>query len=139
MTDTTVVELRTVGAGPTALGNAGPFALVVDRPVAAGGGGLGFNGAQLLYLAIAACISNDIHREAAALGVAISGVAVTVEGTFAGRSAASGPIDVDVRVESSAGDDDVQRLLDEVERVAEIPLTLRQPTPMAIRRTVVRR
>jgi putative redox protein len=54
------VELRTIGDGPTALGSAGPFTLVADRATAAGGGGLGFNGGQLLYLAIAACLSNDL-------------------------------------------------------------------------------
>jgi len=64
------VQLRTVGNGPTALGSAGPFTLVADRPVAGGGGGLGFNGGQLLYLSVAACLSNDLYREAETLGIA---------------------------------------------------------------------
>ncbi|HEV8281717.1 MAG TPA: hypothetical protein VGQ02_07670 [Candidatus Limnocylindrales bacterium] len=52
MADTVRVRLRTVDSGPTALGEAGPFTLSVDRPAAAGGGGLGSNGGQLLYLSI---------------------------------------------------------------------------------------
>ena len=36
----------------TAIGSAGPFTLVVDRPEVAGGG-LGFSGGRLLYLAVA--------------------------------------------------------------------------------------
>ena len=60
------VETRTLPGQVTAVGSAGPFTLVVDRPVEAGGGGKGFNGGQLLYLAVAGCISNDLFREATA-------------------------------------------------------------------------
>jgi hypothetical protein len=42
------VETRTVAGQVTAIGSAGSFTLVVDRPVEAGGGGKGFNGGQLL-------------------------------------------------------------------------------------------
>ena len=70
-----LVETRSVGAAVTALGRAGPFTLTIDRPIDAGGGGLGFNGGQLLHLAIAACISNDLFREAARLGITLSRVA----------------------------------------------------------------
>lgn len=47
------VEVRSAGGEATGLGNAGPYTLVVDRPSGAGGRGLGFNGGQLLYLAVA--------------------------------------------------------------------------------------
>jgi hypothetical protein len=43
------VETQNVEGQVTALGSAGPFTLVVDRPVEGGGGGLGFNGGQLRY------------------------------------------------------------------------------------------
>jgi putative redox protein len=42
------VETRNVDGQVTSLGTAEPFTLVVDRPTEGGGGGLGFNGAQLL-------------------------------------------------------------------------------------------
>ena len=42
------VATITVEHGPTAIGSAGPFTLVIDRPTAVGGGGRGFNGGQLL-------------------------------------------------------------------------------------------
>ncbi len=58
------VETRNVDGQVTSLGSAEPFTLVVDRPTEGGGGGLGFNGGQLLYLAVAGCISNDLFREA---------------------------------------------------------------------------
>ena len=59
------VELRSVDGSTTALATAGQHSVVVDRPINAGGGGHGFNGGQLLHVAVAGCISNDLFREAA--------------------------------------------------------------------------
>jgi putative redox protein len=125
-------ELRTVDGGPTALGSAGPFTLVADRPAPAGGG-LGFNGGQLLYLAVAACISNDLYREAPGLGVELRGVRVTVDGDFEGRGAASTPIEVVVELDTDSPADAVSALLAEVDRVAEIPRSLREGTEVRLR------
>jgi uncharacterized OsmC-like protein len=108
--------------------------LIADRPVAAGGRGLGFNGGQLLYLSIAACISNDVYREAATMGIAVRRVVVDVDGDFPARGAASTPIDVAVSVESDADDAAVGALIAEVDRVAEIPNTIRGTVPVTIRR-----
>ena len=130
------VRLRTVGAGPTALGEGGGATLVVDRPVAAGGGGLGFSGGQLFYLSIAACLSNDLYREAATTGIELESVEVTVDGDFPARGEGSTPITVDVTVRSSAGEADVRELLAEVERVAEIPLAIRGNPEITIRATI---
>ena len=130
------VRLRTVGDGPTALGEAGPFTLVTDRAAAAGGGGLGFNGGQLLYLSIAACWSNDLYREAATMGIELDGVEITVVGDFPARGAGSTPITVDVVVRSPAPQERVRELFAEVERVAEIPRAIREATPIEVRATV---
>jgi len=126
------VEVRNVAGEATAVGSAGPYTLVVDRPADGGGRGLGFNGGQLLYLAIAACWSNDLYREAAARGITLHRVAVAVDGDFPGRGAASSEIRVDVQVEADADDAALRELLAEVERVAEIPATLARPTTIAI-------
>lgn len=133
MSDAVRVELHTVGAGPTALGSAGPFTLVADRPKEAGGGGLGFNGGQLLYLSIAACISNDLYREAETRGITLTRVAVTVDGDFPGRGSPSGPIAMDIEVDGDALAADLEALLDEVDRIAEIPNSIRNATPITIR------
>jgi putative redox protein len=126
------VAMRSVGAGPTALGSAGPFTLVADRPAQAGGGGLGFNGGQLLYLSIAACISNDLYREAQARGISLSEVSVSVDGDFPARGAPSTPIEVSVVVASPAPREDLEALVDEVDRIAEIPNSIRGTTPVTI-------
>ena len=135
MSDAYRIELRTVDGGPTALGSAraGAFTVVVDRPVAAGGRGLGFNGGHLFYLSIAACISNDLYRDAASRGIALRRVAVTVDGDFEGRGSVSTPIDVDLEAAGDGPADDLQALLDEVDRIAEIPDTIRQGTEVRLR------
>jgi organic hydroperoxide reductase OsmC/OhrA len=138
MSDAYRVRLRTVGDGPTALGEAGPFTLVTDRPTAAGGGGLGFNGGQLFYLAIAACWSNDLYREAATMGIELDGVEITVDGDFPARGSGSTPITVDVLVRSSASEERLQELIAEVERVAEIPRAIRDATPVEVNASVER-
>ena len=138
MSDAYRVRLRTVGDGPTALGEAGPFTLVTDRPTAAGGGGLGFNGGQLLYLSIAACWSNDLYREAATMDIDLDGVEITVDGDFPARGSGSTPITVDVVVRSSASEERVRELIAEVERVAEIPRAIRDATPIGVNASVER-
>jgi putative redox protein len=134
MSDAYRVELVTVDGGPTALGSAGPLTVVVDRPATAGGRGLGFNGGQLLYLSIAACISNDIYREAPSWGIHVERVAIEVDGDFAGRGAPSSPIDVVVDLACDADAEVVDRFLADIDRIAEIPASLRGTTPIAIRR-----
>jgi organic hydroperoxide reductase OsmC/OhrA len=136
MSDAYRVTLRTVGEGPTALGHGGPFTLTVDRPTATGGGGLGFNGGQLLYLSIAACWSNDLYREAATMGIELDGVELTVDGDFPSRGSGSTPITVDLVVRSRAPDEQVRDLIAEVERIAEIPRAIREGPPIEVRATV---
>ena len=136
MSDAYRVRLRTVGGGPTALGEGGAFTLVTDRPAAAGGGGLGFNGGQLLYLSIAACWSNDLYREAATMGIDLAGVEITVDGDFPERGSGSTPISVEIVVRSSAPDERVRALIAEVERIAEIPRAIRDATPIAVRAAI---
>ena len=128
MSDAYRVVLRTVGDGPTALGSAGPFTLVADRPAGAGGGGLGFSGGQLLYLAVAACVSNDLYREAATRGVRLSEVEVRVDGDFPSRGIASTPITYELEVTGDAPAVELQALVEVVDRIAEIPVSLRMGT-----------
>lgn len=137
MSDAYRVRVRTVGDGPTALGEAGPYTLIVDRPAAAGGGGLGFSGGQLLYMAIAACWSNDLYREAATMGIELDGVEITVDGDFPARGSGSTPITVDLVIRSSAPEDRIRELIAEVERVAEIPRAIREGPPITVRAEVI--
>jgi uncharacterized OsmC-like protein len=132
VSDTYRVELRTFGSQPTGMGIAGPFHVIVDRPAAAGGGGLGFSGGQLLYMAIAACYSNDLYREAATRGITLSEVRVEVDGDFPARGQGSTPIAVSVTLRGDAPDQDLNDLLDEVDRIAEIPNSIRGATAVTL-------
>jgi putative redox protein len=122
------VETRNLDGQVTALGTAEQFTLVVDRPTEGGGGGLGFNGGQLLYLAVAGCISNDLFREARAEGIELSSVRVKVGGDFVGEPAVSDEILYEVEVEGDAPQERLRVLVDHVDEIAEIPNSLRRGT-----------
>jgi putative redox protein len=122
------VETRNVGGQVMALGSAGPYTLVIDRPVEGGGGGLGFNGGQLLYLAVAGCISNDLFRDARVAGIKLSRVWVKVGGDFVGDPAVSDEICYEVEVAGDAPEERLQELIERVDVIADIPNSLRQGT-----------
>src|SRR5215211_8653831 len=126
------VETRNVGGQVMALGSAGPYTLVIDRPAEGGGGGLGFNGGQLLYLAVAGCISNDLFRDARAAGIELSRVRVKVSGDFVGEPAVSEEIRYEVEVSGEAPEEDLRTLIDRVDEIAEIPNSLRQGTRVSL-------
>ena len=132
------VELRNVDGSTTALGTAGPHSVVVDRPTAAGGGGHGFNGGQLLHLAVAGCISNDLFREAALRGIELTRVVVKVDGSYDGEPAVSTGIMYTVEVEGDATEKDLQSLVDHVDAIAEIPNSLRNGTPVSLSSTTLK-
>jgi putative redox protein len=133
------VESRTVDGEVTALGWAGPHTVVFDRPVEAGGGGRGFNGGELLHLAVACCVSNDLFREAAMRGVALDQVRVTVDGDFDGAPAVSTGVIYDVEVSGDSSDAELEALVHHVDQIAEIPNSLRRGTAVALHAVTVRR
>ena len=126
------VTTVTVHGKPTAIGNAGPFTLVVDRPADAGGAGVGFNGGQLLYLAVAGCVSNDLFREAESIGISLSHVRVPVRGDFSGDPAVSDEISYDVEIDGDASPEGLTALVRHVDEIAEIPNSLRRGTAVRL-------
>jgi uncharacterized OsmC-like protein len=126
------VETLNLDGRVTTLGIAGSHTLVLDRPVEAGGGGLGFNGGELLHLAVAGCVSNDLFREARANGIALRRVRVTARGAFAGAPPVSEGIDYEVELEGDAEPSRLEALLAHVDAIAEIPNSLRRGTPVRL-------
>jgi len=131
------VEVRNVAGEPAAIGSAGPHTVVVDRPADGGGRGVGFNGGQLLYLAIAGCVSNDLFREARADGIALDRVRVVVDGDFQGDPPVSTDVTYDVEVAGDASTEELQRLVDKVDAIAEIPNSLRDATAVRLGRVTI--
>ncbi|MBJ7594123.1 MAG: OsmC family protein [Candidatus Dormibacteraeota bacterium] len=127
------VETRTLDGQTTAVGGAGPHSVIVDRPIEAGGGGRGFNGGQLLHLAVAGCVSNDLFREAARSGITLSRVVVIVDGDFEGDPPVSTGITYQVDVEGDASTEDLDALVRHVDEIAEIPNSLRRGTAVKLR------
>ncbi|MGW2239182.1 OsmC family protein [Streptomyces sp. NPDC001759] len=89
-----------------------------------------FTGAHLLHLAAAGCVLNDLYREAAGLGIALGGVRVTASGGFDSGNWTSTGVGYSVTLDSAASAADLDRLLDVVDEVAEIPRALRAGVPV---------
>lgn len=83
-----------------------------------------FTGAHLLHLSVAACVLNNLYREADAVGVVLDGARVTASGHFSDAWASTG-IDYRVEVDSPAAAAVVDQLIDLVDQVAEIPRAVR--------------
>ena len=126
------VEFRNVGGEAAAIGSAGPYTLVVDRPADAGGSGLGFNGGQLLYLAIGGCVSNDLFREASARGIRLATVRVLVRGDFSGQPLVSEEVFYEVELSGNASRQQLEDLVSHVDAIAEIPNSVRRGTPVKL-------
>jgi uncharacterized OsmC-like protein len=84
-----------------------------------------FTGAHLLHLAAAGCVLNDVYREAEQLGVVVDGVRVTASGAFDTDTWHSTGISYVVEVDSPASGSELERLLEAVDDVAEIPRSIR--------------
>lgn len=126
------VEFRNVVGETAAIGSAGPYTLVVDRPAGGGGLGLGFNGGQLLYLAIGGCVSNDLFREASARGINLTTVRVLVRGNFTGEPAVSEDVSYEVELAGHAPREQLEELVSHVDAIAEIPNSVRRGTPVRL-------
>ena len=80
------VRFRSIPDTHAALGWVDGRTVVIDRAEGrAGGMGLGFNGGELLGLAIGGCFCNDLHYVATEMGIAIASVDVDVELSLAGE------------------------------------------------------
>jgi uncharacterized OsmC-like protein len=84
-----------------------------------------FTGGHLLHLAAAGCVLNDLYREAATLGIELKGARVVASGGFDTATWQSTGISYSVKVSSDAPADQLARLLELVDQVAEIPRAIR--------------
>ena len=100
-----IVELRNVAGTEAALGWAGGHTMVVDRPEGkAGGLGLGFNGAQLLGLALGGCFCNDLRYAAHSMGTTLGKIEVTVKVSLEGDPLLATTAIMEVRCEALNGE-----------------------------------
>ncbi len=122
----TEVLVRTVHDSPVAVGSTGGRTVTIDRAAEAGGEGIGFNGGQLLLLALGACYTNDIFREAAVLGIHVQSVKVRVAADWGGDPVRAENITYSASVAADASEDRIRELMSHTDAVAEIHNSLRQ-------------
>jgi len=126
------VELRNVEGTGAAIGRAGAHTLVVDRPEGkAGGQGLGFNGAQLLALALGGCFCNDLRYTAEKMGVTITSIAVSVDLALEGEPLVATAAIMTVRC-SIAGDGSATELIERAKAVCTVANSIRKGLPVSI-------
>ncbi|HVO63484.1 MAG TPA: OsmC family protein [Terriglobales bacterium] len=128
----TAVEIRTFPDSSLAIGSAGPRTVTIDRAKEAGGMGLGFNGGELMLLAVGGCYSNDIFREAAKRGINVHYVDVNVTADWGGDPVRAKNVGFSVVVEADASEQDIIDLIHHTDSVAEIPNSLRLGTEVKL-------
>jgi organic hydroperoxide reductase OsmC/OhrA len=97
----TTIDYRMLPGTRAAVGRAANHSVIADRPQGTHGGmGLGFNGGELLALAIGGCFCNDMQAIADEMGVEIADLAVSVTIDFEGQpSRATGArMDIDCKL-----------------------------------------
>lgn len=119
------VHVRSAHEGSFSVGWSGQHSLVVDRSPEDGGRGMGFNGGQLLLLAVGASYANDIFREAGRRDIEVIGVRVVVECEWGGDPARAQNIRYSTRVEAEAEEDTIMELIQHVDGIAAVHNTLR--------------
>lgn len=125
------VQLRSLPDTEAAVGWAGAHTVVVDRPEGkAGGMGLGFNGGQLLGLAIGGCFCNDLHYVAHEMGVALASIEVDVTVDFEGSPLLA--TNATVRAEIVARDEgaDVDALIRRAREISTVSNSIQRGVPV---------
>jgi organic hydroperoxide reductase OsmC/OhrA len=128
------VQLRNVEGTGAAMGWAGGHTMVVDRPEGkAGGMGLGFNGGQLLALAIGGCFCNDLRYAAERLGVGLGRIAVDVAIELEGDPLIVTSAAMDVSVETNDGSEP-EIVIKDAEDKSTVSNSLQRGVPVTVRR-----
>jgi organic hydroperoxide reductase OsmC/OhrA len=130
---TTTVNLRGIPGTEASIGWAGSHSVVVDRPAGkAGGQGLGFNGGQLLALAIGGCLCNDLYYAAHDVGIRLTSVAVDVTVTFDGNPLLATAAAVQVAVEAEDKSADVDGLVRRAAAASAVSNSISRGVPVSI-------
>ncbi|MBZ6076096.1 OsmC family protein [Microvirga puerhi] len=130
---TMTVKLRGIPGTEASVGWAGAHTLVVDRPEGkAGGQGLGFNGGQLLGLAVGGCLCNDLYYVAHNMDIALASVAIDVDVSFDGSPLLATSIAVQVAIEAVEEDVDLEDLLRRAKAMSTVSNSIARGVPVSI-------
>ncbi|MGA9002571.1 MAG: OsmC family protein [Pseudolabrys sp.] len=127
------VQLRSIPDTQAALGWAEGHTIVVDRPDGkAGGMGLGFNGGQLLGLAIGGCFCNDLHYVAHDMGIRLASIEVDVTVTFAGNPLIAKNATMRVAVMAADKGADVSGIIRRAQDVSAVSNSIKRGIPVQV-------
>ena len=128
---TMTVRLRSIPDTEAAMGWAEGHTIVVDRAEGkAGGMGLGFNGGELLGLAIGGCFCNDLRYVAHEKGVRLSTIEVDVTVTFEGDPLIA--TRATMRVAAAADHGDVASVIARAKEISAVSNSLKRGVPVEI-------
>ncbi len=126
------VSLRNVPGTQAAMGWADGHTLVIDRPEGrAGGMGLGFNGGQMIALAIGGCFCNDLRYVAEAMGVELDTIEIDVAIELDGTPLLVTTASLAARVTAGPGVD-VAEIIRRAETVSAVTNSVRAGFPVRI-------
>jgi organic hydroperoxide reductase OsmC/OhrA len=129
---TTTIEYRVLPGTRAAVGRAETHHVIADRPPGkAGGMGLGFNGGELLALAIGGCFCNDMQAIADDMGLAIEDLRVSVSIDFGGEPSRATAARMDVECTLADGADPSE-LIQRARRITTIGNSLSAGIPVEI-------
>jgi organic hydroperoxide reductase OsmC/OhrA len=129
---TTTIEYRVLPGTRAAVGRAGTHSVIADRPAGKFGGmGLGFNGGELLALAIGGCFCNDMQATADEIGLVIGDLRIIVDIDFDGTPSRAS--DARMSVDCTLADgSDPSELIARAKAATTIANSLRAGIPVAI-------
>lgn len=127
------VQLRSIPDTQAALGWAEGHTIVVDRPDGkAGGMGLGFNGGQLLGLAIGGCFCNDLHYVAHDMGIRLASIEVDVTVVFEGNPLIAKTATMRVAVMATDKGADVSGIIRRAQDVSAVSNSIKRGIPVQV-------
>ena len=130
---TMTVQLRSIPDTQAALGWADGHTIVVDRPAGkAGGMGLGFNGGQLLGLAIGGCFCNDLRYVAHDMGIELSSIRVDVTIVFEGHPLSVKEATMTVAMTASDERSDVAGIVRRAQEISSVSNAVRRGVPVQV-------
>lgn len=129
---TVSVNFSNVAGTQAAIGWSGSHSVVADRPPGrAGGQGLGFNGAELLALAVGGCFCNDLRYVAERRGVALDRIAVRVTVHLDGQPIMATSVEMAVSCTTGDGSDPAA-IIEEAKSTCMVSNSLTRGVPVAI-------
>lgn len=127
------VHLSNIAGTEAAIGWAGAHTIVADRPAGkAGGSGLGFNGAEMLALAIGGCFCNDLRYVAHSRAVEIAEIDVQVTLTVEGDPLIATAAKMVVRCSTMNGTD-AATIIEEAKLSCMVSNSISKGVPVSIR------